>query len=101
MSEKITKADLDRQLIRLNVLCSELGLSKDDCELVMQTGSRTGGRAFRLYWQNRNGKLDSAAFGLPDGFLGLSKRQAWERISTILWTLWTVQDYWRVESVNG
>ncbi len=67
--------DLVRALARATAAAQAAGLPDAD-RWTLQTGSKTYGRAFRLYARDpQTGGLSSVA-GLSDGFLGVTAREA-------------------------
>lgn len=90
MATRITKADLTRALDRVRTAYAAHGITarwNGDSELTMQTGSQLYGNAYRLYWRDPvGGGVSSATYG-PDGFLGMTARDAYNTLQTIARTL--------------
>jgi uncharacterized protein (DUF736 family) len=87
----------DYQLDQLAKMISEelrwAGLLPDATKVVLDKGSKTGGRAYRIFttgygvgsgWSDR-------PLHLGDGYLGLTKREAWLSLRAILRTLEAVR----------
>ena len=95
MSEKVTTYQLE-QLVRM--ITEELkwaGMLPDSTKVILEQGSKTYGRAYRLYTVNydkQSGYSDSPLY-LGDGFLGVTKREAWLSLRSILRAMEAVRAY--------
>ena len=95
MSERVTTHQLE-QLVRM--ITDEMrwaGMLNDSTKVVLDQGSKTYGRAYRLYtvnYDNGGGYSDSPLY-LGDGFLGMTKREAWLSLRSILRAMEAVRNY--------
>lgn len=93
MSERITTHQL-KQLV--NMISEEMrwaGMLPQGTWVILEQGSKTYGRAYRIYTMNPNnggGYSDSPLY-LGDGFLGATKREAWIALRSILRTFEAVR----------
>jgi hypothetical protein len=78
MSERITLRDLDRALVAHIAALAHAGITYDG-DLVVEHGSPTAGRAFRLYRQPTG---SSGLWPPPIGsdYLGMTKRDAYDEL---------------------
>lgn len=87
MTTRITNTDLENVLNRYKHACDRLGLLPDDGSRVgLDHGSKTYGRAFRVFVTNepRPDGTHSTGHGRPpagDDFLGFSKREAFDTLA--------------------
>ena len=92
--ERITEERLD-QLVKM--IAEEFrwaGLLPDETKVILEKGSKTYGRAYRLYttgYESKGGEWSDKPLHLGDGFLGLTKREAWLSLRAILRTLEAVR----------
>jgi hypothetical protein len=78
MSTTITRRDLEGMLERLSRAMQTAGL--DTSHLYLETGSRTYGRAYRLYQRDpQTGGLHPVP-GMISDFLGMTKREAYDSL---------------------
>lgn len=71
----VTSADLTRAMTRLASAMTDAGLSAD--RLHLEHGSKTYGRAFRLYFRApKSGGLSNVPGVWNDGYLGMTKADA-------------------------
>jgi hypothetical protein len=87
----------DRQLDQLVKMISEefrwAGLLPDETKVILDKGSKQFGRAYRLYtagYAGNSGYSDKPLY-LGDGYLGLTKREAYLSLRAILRTLEAVR----------
>jgi hypothetical protein len=87
----------DRQLDQMVKMISEefrwAGLLPDETKVILDKGSKTYGRAYRLYttgYGQNSGYSDKPLY-LGDGYLGLTKREAYLSLRAILRTLEAVR----------
>ena len=87
----------DRQLDQMVKMISEefrwAGLLPDETKVVLDKGSKQFGRAYRLYtagYAGNSGYSDKPLH-LGDGYLGLTKREAYLSLRAILRTLEAVR----------
>ncbi len=79
MSETITKRDLEGMLERLTRGMRAADL--DPTHLHLEHGSKTYGRAFRLYLRDpQSGGLATVPGMSPSGFLGMTKAEAYQSL---------------------
>jgi hypothetical protein len=92
--ERITERQLD-QLVKM--IAEEFrwaGLMPDETKVILDKGSKTYGRAYRLYttgYEGKGGGWSDKPLHLGDGFLGATKREAWLSLRAILRTLEAVR----------
>lgn len=77
--ESITIADLQRLV---ESYAKRLGSEGILTPLHLNIGSKLYGRAYRLYFAD-----GASAIGTSDGYLGMTKREAFETLSTIIHTI--------------
>lgn len=81
--DHITNADLDAMLARYSRALDSVGIQLREGErLILSTGSKTYGIAFRL---NVTGFEGTTGHGRPpvgDDYLGMTKREAYETLAT-------------------
>lgn len=87
----------DRQLDQLVEMIAQefrwANLLPDETKIVLDKGSKTYGRAYRLYstgYAGNSGYSDKPLY-LGDGYLGLTKREAYLSLRAILRTLEAVR----------
>ena len=87
----------DRQLEQLVEMIAQefrwANLLPDETKVVVEHGSKTYGRAFRLYttgYGSSSGYSDKPLH-LGDGYLGMTKREAYQSLRAILRTLEAVR----------
>ena len=87
----------DRQLDQLIKMIADefrwANLLPDETKVLLDKGSKTNGRAYRLYttgYANNSGWSDKPLH-LGDGYLGLTKREAYLSLRAILRTLEAVR----------
>lgn len=83
MGDRITMKDLHQVLA---VLKGALEVEGINTPLRLDEGSKVNGRAFRLYFED-----GTSCVGTSNGFLGWTKKEAYETMWTILRT---IQDMW-------
>ena len=93
MSERITTHQLE-QLVRM--ISEEMrwaGLLPEGTKVILEQGSKTYGRAYRIYTVNydKHGGYSDSPLHLGDGFLGATKREAWIALRSILRTFEAVR----------
>jgi hypothetical protein len=87
----------DRQLDQLVKMISEefrwAGLLPDETKVILDKGSKQFGRAYRLYTAGYglNSGYSDKPLHLGDGYLGLTKREAYLSLRAILRTLEAVR----------
>jgi hypothetical protein len=71
----------------------ELGMIAQDERVIVEIGSKTYGRAFRLYTTGKGGTtgLSDSPLHLGDGFLGMTSEQALTSLRCIVRTLEAVK----------
>lgn len=87
MSERVSDYQLEQiaKMIREELIW--LGIIGDTEKVIFDKGSKTMGRAYRIY----TGGYSDRVFGLGDGYLGQTKREAWLSLRAILRTLEAVR----------
>lgn len=93
MSERVTAYQLE-QLVKM--ISDELrwaGLLPESTKVILEQGSKTYGRAYRIYTVNydKGGGYSDSPLHLGDGFLGATKREAWLSLRAILRTFEAVR----------
>ena len=88
MSERITTANLRGLVAQIEARADALGIIETNRgeRLVLDEGSITYGRAFRLHstgWEGDSGHSDP--FHLGSGYLGSTKREAWLSLRALLY----------------
>ncbi len=82
MNETITKRDLGAMLERLALSMRGSGL--DTSRLHLEHGSKTYGRAFRLYLRDpQSGGLHTVPGMSSSGFLGMTKAEAYHSLDML------------------
>jgi hypothetical protein len=88
---RVTNATLTRAVELLEKEMRDAGLLTDDENLILSYGSKTYGRAFRLYVMRKGSSAHhSDPIGLGDGFLGMTSEQAHRTMATMWRTLQAV-----------
>lgn len=85
MTQRITQADLDVRFEIYVSILKRLGMPHENTALV--GGSGLHGNSFKLVSVKVPGGGQSAAPGTSQGFLGWTKREAYEKLGTINATL--------------
>ena len=105
MSYKITTKDLDRQLSQYVNALKDLGMLPDGHRIVLDHGSKTYGRAFRIaltgepVYNEEKGWYDypnGSGHSFPptgDDYLGMTKAEAYQTLNAITRTLWAVKNH--------
>lgn len=57
---------------------------KDGCKAVLFEGSKTNGRAFRLFWVDERGGQLSFPGTMHNGYLGMTGREAYDALSIMV-----------------
>lgn len=86
----ITRKDLEGAVETYAIDAKLSGLPER--ELHLQIGSKTYGNAYRLMFVSHGGGL-SPAPGTGDGYLGMTARDAYETLWTIIRTMRDVRDW--------
>lgn len=88
MTDRITRADLAAALKSHKLALEACGV-KYDGQFVLEEGSKTYGRAYRLY---RVPEGQSGHYNPPVGgdYLGMTAREAYENLTTRTSVLWDV-----------
>jgi len=87
----------DRQLEQLVKMISEefkwANLLPNETKVILDKGSKTYGRAYRIYTTGygANSGYSDKPLHLGDGYLGITKREAWLSLRAILRTLEAVR----------
>jgi len=87
----------DRQLEQLVKMISEelrwANLLPNETKVILDKGSKTYGRAYRIYTTGYgpNSGYSDKPLHLGDGYLGITKREAWLSLRAILRTLEAVR----------
>ena len=92
--ERITDSRLDQLVTMIAEEFRWAGLLPEGVKVILDKGSKTYGRAYRLYttgYENKGGGWSDKPLHLGDGFLGLTKREAWLTLRAILRTLEAVR----------
>jgi hypothetical protein len=85
--ERVTVANIHRRALVVTELAWELGIIGADDYLEIQQGSKTYGRAWRIW-----GEGGRDIFNLGRGFLGMTRGDAYAALGVILSTLRAVKD---------
>ena len=80
---QITKQDLNAAFERYDRALRALGFNH---LLTLQEGSKTHGRAYRLFRTFR-GQNQYEALGTVNGYLGMTKREAWDMLHSLARTM--------------
>lgn len=81
MSQRVTVKDVRAAFGNLVTTATELGVRKPDEKWILQEGSMTYGRAYRIYLQEQgSGGLMATSLALSDGFLGMTASEAQQAI---------------------
>lgn len=88
MSTTVTKSDVEAAASRVFILASEMGLlPRDEVGppfLQLQEGSKTYGNAWRFYISyGPHGGVTGNVLGLTSGYLGWTKKEAFDTLQTI------------------
>lgn len=91
--ERITEQRLDQLVAMISEELRWADLITSTTNVILEKGSKTYGRAYRLYtWDvEKGGGYSDKPLHLGDGFLGLTKREAWLSLRAILRTLEAVR----------
>jgi hypothetical protein len=89
--ERITERRLDQLVAMISEELRWGGFIEEATQVVFDKGSRTYGRAFRIYTVGNGGGYSDKPLYLGDGFLGLTRREAWLSLRAILRTLEAVR----------
>ena len=92
MSDRITNRDLEAMLGRYVRACEAHGLIPEGYRVGLDHGSKTYGRAFRVYLQGSPVHNEDGGYDWPNGsghhnppaggdFLGMTKREAYDRLA--------------------
>ena len=87
---RVTGGQLQQVTGSIEHLLRTLGMIGDGDRMVVEIGSKTYGRAFRIYRQGVNTGLSDAPLHLGDGFLGLTSTDALRSLRMIRCTLSSV-----------
>jgi hypothetical protein len=91
--ERTTDKQLDQMVKMISEEFRWANLLPDETKIVLDKGSKTYGRAYRLYstgYAGNSGYSDKPLY-LGDGYLGLTKREAYLSLRAILRTLEAVR----------
>jgi hypothetical protein len=91
---KITEKDIEAMLGRVQRSLASMGVVTNN--LHVAGGSRTNGVAYRLY-QYAGDSHGVSGVIMPDGFLGTTKREAYDTLHAIAQSLEFVNDHVDVE----
>lgn len=91
MSDRYTVEHVRHVANLVRIQAAELDLVPNGCdELHLQIGSKTYGRAWRIYWVDSASGAYTSAFNLTDGYIGDTAREAYNVLRAIWRTLGTV-----------
>ena len=105
MSYKITTKDLERQHSQYVSALKDLGMLPEGYRIVLEHGSKTYGRAFRIaltgcaVWNEETQRYDypnGSGHSYPptgDDYLGMTKAEAYRTLNAITRTLWAVKNH--------
>ncbi len=82
MNNRITTEELNGVLGRYTRAVESLGMLPPSGGFQFQWGSKVNGQAYRLYTNGGSG-----APGTANGYLGMTRREAWDTLHTIAETL--------------
>jgi hypothetical protein len=86
---RITQRDLDSMFGRVCRSAASMGI--DTKAWYVQGGSANNGIAYRLYQGSQYGGVSGQI--MPDGYLGMTKRQAYDTLHTMAQTMEYVNDH--------
>ena len=93
MTTRTTKHDIEIQAQALHGSALALGLIPEGSTTVVEFGSKTYGQAFRLFLQEAGSTAHHRhpATTASNGFLGMTKREAFNTLHTMNGVLWAVR----------
>lgn len=84
MINRITKRSMDAAFERYSRAVDSLGMNKSDHRLAYMEGSKVNGVSHKLVWIHvQHGGYSGAPGTDVNGFIGMTKREAYETMSTI------------------
>lgn len=93
MGSKVTTADLERALVAHVQALRAHGMIGADETVGLDHGSKTYGRAFRLFLKRgSSGAHYSPPMGGSGGYLGMTKADAFDRLTTLTGAIYDVTD---------
>lgn len=93
MAERVTTHQLEQLVKMISEEMRWAGLLPESTKVVFEQGTKTYGRAYRIYTVNydKGGGYMDSPLHLGDGYLGMTKREAWIALRAILRTFEAVR----------